>query len=198
MGLDTPDSRCWISDSQNPKRKLRHTLELMEVVAPDGIVLVGINTNRPNALAEEAILAGNIPQLNGYTSLRREVRYGENSRVDILLESPNSPPCYVEVKNVHFVRQSGLHEFPDCKSARAVKHLHHLANMVGEGARAVLLFVIQREDGDRFQLARDIDPHIAKAFDDAITHGVEALAIRCQISTEEIVAKDIIPVLDIK
>ena len=177
MGLNQPGIRAWISDSGNPKRKLRHTLELLEVQAPAGPVLVGLNTMHPNKLAEEAILADRIPELSGYDSLRREVRYGENSRIDILLENDNRPPCYVEIKNVHLVREKGLHEFPDCKTARGAKHLREMANMVEQGHRAVMLYVVQREDGDKFQLAEDLDPEYAAAFAQATECGVEALAI---------------------
>ncbi len=197
LGLNKPGNRVWISDSGNPKRKLRHTLELMEVFSPttEGPVLVGINTNLPNKLAEEAILAGCIEQLNGYSSLRREVKYGENSRIDILLEEDGRPPCYVEIKNVHLVRHAGLHEFPDCKTARGAKHLREMANMVKSGARAVMFYVIQREDGDRFSFADDLDPDYSKAFEDAANAGVEAIAIRCDISTEDITARHMVPIV---
>ena len=195
MGLKDPGIRCWISDSGNPKRKLRHTLELVEAHAPTGKVLVGINTNLPNKLAEEAILADKVPELTGYASLRREVKYGENSRIDILLEDDSKAPCYVEIKNVHLVRQAGLHEFPDCKTERGAKHLREMANMVDAGARAVMLYIIQREDGDRFSLAADMDPAYAEAFEDARNRGVEAYALRCKISPNEIVASTLVPVV---
>ncbi|MEP1207920.1 MAG: DNA/RNA nuclease SfsA [Rhizobiaceae bacterium] len=195
LGLSEPGNRVWISDSQNPKRKLQYTLELMEVDAPEGKTLVGINTMHPNKLAAEAISADLIPQLCGYDTLRREVKYGENSRIDLLLESEGRRPCYVEIKNVHLVRRSGLHEFPDCKTARGAKHLDEMANMVAAGARAVMLYVIQREDGDRFALAQDMDPHYWSAFENAVACGVEALAIRCKVSTLEIVACDPIPMI---
>ena len=195
MGLKDPGIRCWISDSGNPKRKLRHTLELVEAHAPTGKVLVGINTNLPNKLAEEAILADKVPELTGYASLRREVKYGENSRIDILLEDDSKAPCYVEIKNVHLVRQAGLHEFPDCKTERGAKHLREMANMVDAGARAVMLYIIQREDGDRFSLAADMDPAYAEAFEDARNRGVEAYALRCKISPNEIVASNLVPVV---
>jgi sugar fermentation stimulation protein A len=196
LGLNQPGNRVWISDSGNPKRKLRHTLEIMEVPSPttNAAVLVGINTNLPNKLAEEAILAGQIETLTGYSSLRREVKYGENSRIDILLEEDGRPPCYVEIKNVHLVREAGLHEFPDCKTARGAKHLHEMANMVRAGARAVMLYVVQREDGDRLSFAEDLDPNYAEAFQDAAKAGVEAIAIRCDISTQDITARHIIPI----
>ncbi|MEP0941620.1 MAG: DNA/RNA nuclease SfsA [Rhizobiaceae bacterium] len=196
MGLNDPGNRVWISDSQNPKRKLQYTLELMEVASPNGTqTLVGINTMHPNKLAAAAIEAGHIPELSGYDSMRREVKYGENSRIDLLLEGEGRFPCYVEIKNVHLVRQPGLHEFPDCKTARGAKHLDEMANMVAQGARAVMLYVIQREDGDAFALANDMDPHYAQAFENALAIGVEALAIRCKVSPEEIIACDPVPVI---
>jgi sugar fermentation stimulation protein A len=194
MGLTDPGNRVWISDSGNPKRKLRHTLELMEVEGPLGTTMVGINTMLPNRLAAEAINAGRIAELTGYDTMRKEVRYGENSRIDMLLESDNRRPCYVEVKNVHLVRTPNLHEFPDCKTVRGAKHLRELANMVAGGARAVMLYVIQRQDGDRFALAEDMDADYAQAFRDAMARGVEALAIRCQVNTKEIIACDPIPI----
>ena len=135
MGLSDPGNRVWISDSRNPKRKLRYTLEMMEVASPSGgKAFVGINTMHPNKLAAAAIEAGFIPELSGYERLRREVKYGENSRIDILLESDDRPACYVEIKNVHLVRKPGLHEFPDCKTERGAKHLGEMANMVSQGA----------------------------------------------------------------
>ena len=196
MGLSDPGNRVWISDSRNPKRKLRYTLEMMEVKSPSGgNALVGINTMHPNKLAAAAIEAGRIPELTGYSNLRREVKYGENSRIDILLESEDRPPCYVEIKNVHLVRKPGLHEFPDCKTERGAKHLGEMANMVRQGARAMMLYVIQREDGDAFALAADIDPNYAQSFQNAAAAGVEAIAIRCKVSPEEIIACDPIPMI---
>lgn len=196
MGLSDPGNRVWISDSQNPKRKLRYTLEMMEVASPGGgKAFVGINTMHPNKLAEAAIEADIIPELTGYGRLRREVKYGENSRIDILLEDDDRPPCYVEIKNVHLVRQPGLHEFPDSKTDRGAKHLGEMADMVRQGARAVMLYVIQREDGDAFALAQDIDPKYAQSFHDAMAAGVEAVAIRCKVSPQEIIACDPIPMI---
>ncbi len=195
VGLTKPGNRVWISDSGNPKRKLRHTLELMEVEGPLGLTLVGINTMHPNKLAREAIENGLVSGLSRYQNLRTEVKYGENSRIDILLENSTGPPCYVEVKNVHLVREKGLHEFPDCKTTRGAKHLRELANVVADGGRAVMLYVIQRGDGDRLAFAADYDQEYADAFSLATQAGVEALAIRCEMSLEEIVARDMVPVI---
>ncbi len=195
MGLNTPGNRVWISDSGNPKRKLRHTLELVEAQVPAGLVMVGMNTMLPNRLAEEAIVAGRISELAGYESLRREVLYGENSRIDLLLESEDRPPCYVEVKNVHLVRRAGLFEFPDCKTVRGAKHLMELANVAESGGRAVMLYIIQRADGNALSFADDLDPVYARTFREATERGVEALALRCQVSIDGIEAHTPVPII---
>ena len=129
---------------------------------------------------------GELSELTGYAGLRREVKYGANSRIDILLEDANKGTCYVEIKNVHLMRKAGLAEFPDSKTERGVKHLQELSNMVREGHRAVMLFLIQRADAKRFDLARDIDPAYAAAFLEASAAGVEMLAYRCKLSPQEI------------
>lgn len=187
MGLTTPGSKIWLSESNSPTRKYRHTWELIENDIGKGPVLVGINTNHPNAIVSEAISAGKIKPLNGYGTLRREVKYGANSRIDILLEGgPDGSNCYVEIKNVHLMRKSGLAEFPDSKTERGVKHLRELSNMVAEGHRACMLYLVQRSDATSFDLARDVDPLYAAAFVDAANAGVEMLCYRCKITPQEI------------
>jgi sugar fermentation stimulation protein A len=185
-GLNVPGARVWLSKSANPNRKLAHSWELIEVDFGTGAELVGINTSHPNALAAEAIAAGAIPDLAGYASARREVKYGKNSRVDFLLEAPARPPCYVEIKNVHLMRQAGLAEFPDAVTKRGAKHLGELGDMVAAGHRAVMLFLIQIGSARRFKLARDVDPAYGRAFDAARLAGVEAIAYRCGITAEGI------------
>ena len=186
LGLAEPDSRVFLSRSDNPARKLSLSWELVEVDLGAGPTLVGINTAHPNALVAAAIGEGGIAPLAGYGGLRREVRYGANSRVDILLEDDGRPPCYVEIKNVHLMRQPGLAEFPDSVTARGAKHLRELAGMVEAGCRAVMVYLIQRGDAERFALARDIDPAYGKAFDAARAAGVEAFAFGCDVSLEGI------------
>lgn len=182
LGVLNEGARCWLSPSTNPKRKLAWTWELVEA---DG-TLVGLNTGRPNALVAEAIQAGTINELTGYGDLRREVKYGKNSRIDILLGEPGRPDCYVEVKNVHLMREPGLAEFPDSVTARGAKHLGELADMAAAGHRALMCFLIQRSDCDRFALAGDIDPAYARAYAEATAAGVEAVGYGCDITAEAI------------
>jgi sugar fermentation stimulation protein A len=196
LGLASPGSRVWLSKSDNAKRKLPHSWELVEADFGGGIEIVGVNTAHPNALVAEAIAAGAIPELTGYTSARREVKYGKNSRVDFLLEGPDRPPCYVEVKNVHMMRVPGLAEFPDSVTARGAKHLAELADMVAAGNRAVMLFLIQIGSSVRMKLARDIDPAYGAAFDKARAAGVEAIAYKCGVTIEGIVVIGAVPIME--
>jgi len=190
LGLDEPGSRVWLSESSNPLRKLPLTLELVEA---DG-GLVGINAMRPNRLVEEAIRAGRIEELAGYDALRREVRYDGRSRVDFLLSGTNRPDCYVEVKNVH-LRRAVLAEFPDCVTARGARHLGALRRQVAAGARAVLLYVVQRTDCAAFTVAGDIDPVYAGAFREALAGGVEGLCRACTIGLDRIEVAASLPIL---
>jgi sugar fermentation stimulation protein A len=196
MGFNAAGARVWLSKSENPKRKLAYSWELIEIDLGGSLEFVGVNTGHPNLLVAEAIAGGAIPELTGYASLRREVKYGRNSRIDFLLEDPARPPCYVEVKNVHLMRKPGLAEFPDSVTARGAKHLDELGAMVTAGARAVMLYVIQIGSAQRFSLARDIDPVYGAAFDRARMLGVEAIAYRCLLSAEAIAVAEAVPVAE--
>ncbi|MDX0485327.1 DNA/RNA nuclease SfsA [Sinorhizobium medicae] len=183
-GLTTPGSRIWLSEHDSTTRKYRHMLEIVEA---DG-TLVGINTGLPNRIAEEAISAGQVSNLDSYDTLRRAQRYGRNSRIDILLSDAEKGLAYVEVKNVHFSRLSGLAEFPDSPTERGAKHLEELGDMVAAGHRAIMLYLVQRDDCSRFRICRELDPVYARAFERASTRGVEAYAVKCQVSPLQIVA----------
>jgi sugar fermentation stimulation protein A len=195
-GLDRPLSRIWLSDSGNPLRKYRCTWEMVETDLGSGPELVGVNTGQPHQLVAEAIAAGLIPELRNYPSMRREVKYGEKSRIDFLLEGPERATCYLEIKNVHLMRQPRLAEFPDCVTERGAKHMRELAQMRAKGARAVLLFVIQIPSADRFAVARDIDPAYGAAFDQARAAGVEMLAWRCNVNLGGIEMAAPVPIVD--
>src|SRR5262249_53518903 len=150
--------RVWLSKSPNAKRKLPYSWELVEVDLGAGPELIGINTAHPNLLVAEAIAAGAIPELAGYASTRREVKYGTNSRIDFLLETPGRPVWFLEIKDVALIRTAGLAGFPDSGPGRGGKHLRELGGIAPGGARAVMLFLIQIGSASRFALARDIDP----------------------------------------
>lgn len=190
LGLRDPGSRVWLSISDNPKRKLKYSWELVEADSGSGPTLVGINTSHPNKIVAEAIMSAKIEGLTGYDSQKREVRYGQNSRIDILLEGNDRPPCYVEIKNVHFMRQNGLAEFPDSVTARGAKHLDELSAMAEQGARAVMIYLIQRADAEKFTFAGDLDPHYLDRLMAASAQGVEALAYRCRLTPVEITLTD--------
>ena len=182
LGLNTPGLAAWVSPAAGAKRKLPWTLELVEA---DG-GLVGINTLSPNRLVAEALAGNRIPELSGYASIRREVKYAEASRVDFLLEDPDRPPCWLEIKNCHLRRAGTLAEFPDCVAARSARHLADLAAEVAKGARAVVLFTVQRTDCDAFAACADLDPKFADALERAADAGVEVLVYGCEISSEAI------------
>ncbi|MBL8568060.1 MAG: DNA/RNA nuclease SfsA [Phreatobacter sp.] len=196
LGLNAPGNRVWLSRSANAARKLPLSWELAEIDFGRGPEMVGINTGHPNGLVDEAIRDGTIPELAGYDGLRREVAYGKASRVDMVLSSGERPPCYVEVKNVHLMRQPGLAEFPDSVTARGAKHLDELGDMVEAGNRAVMVFLIQYGGAERFALARDIDPAYGRAFDRARARGVEMLAYRCRLDVREIVVESAVAIAE--
>jgi sugar fermentation stimulation protein A len=195
MGLAEPGMTVWLSKSSNPARKLAYSWELVEADFGGGHELCGVNTAHPNALVGEAIAAGLIPELAVFQTIRREVKYGKNSRIDFLLEGAGRPSCYVEVKNVHLMRRRGYAEFPDSVTARGAKHLAELAEVVRSGHRAVMLYLVQIGSAESFALARDIDPKYGAAFDSAMAAGVEAIAYRCMLTCDAIVVAGKVPIV---
>lgn len=188
LGLTEPGLEVWLSPAANPERKLRYTWEMVH----DGRALVGINTAHPNGLVAEAVEAGTITELQGYGSRRREVKYGKNSRIDILLEG-DGPACYVEVKNVHLSRLPGTAEFPDSVTARGAKHLVEMTDMVAQGHRAIMVYLIQRDDCDHLSIAADIDPNYDEGLTRALESGVEAVAYSCKLTPEAIIVENAVP-----
>lgn len=188
-GCAVPGSRVFLSRSSNPARKYPFGWELVE---SDGF-WSGINTGLPNGLAREAIENGTVKELQGYTSIRPEVPYGEHSRIDLLLEGP-SGRCFVEVKNVTLV-ENGRAQFPDAVTTRGQKHLKELMRVVREGDRGVIFFTVQRGDGHSVSPADAIDPEYGRLLRLALDNGVEALAYRALVTPEEIRLTERLPVL---
>jgi sugar fermentation stimulation protein A len=197
LGCCEPGSRVWLSESDSPTRKYRHTWEMVEVRPPGRgrAVMVGINTGLPNRLVAEAIGSGVIAELAGYETIRREVAFGEErSRVDLLLESPGRAACYVEVKNVTAAVTAGVALFPDSVSARGTKHLRELMRLRARGLRPVLVFCVQRGDVGEVRPADAIDPLYGRTLREALAAGVEVMAWRAKVTARAIALADRIEV----
>ena len=182
-GLATPGLCIWLEPSADPNRKLRYSWRLAEL--PGGR-FVGVDTALPNRIVKAALLAGRLPGLLEYQTVRSEVKYGANSHVDFLLQSQSQPDLYLEVKSVTLSRRTGLAEFPDSVTKRGTKHLANLTQMVQQGHRALLLYLVQRNDCDSFAVASDIDPTHGAACVEAANAGVETLCLGCVLSPIEI------------
>ncbi len=191
-GCAEPGWRVWLSSSDNPKRKYAQTWELVE---NDGGDLACVHSVKANALVREAIEEGVIQELQGYESLKTEVKFGaENSRADLLLERPGEQ-CFVEVKSVTLKLDDGLGIFPDAVSERGRKHLRELIAVKQQGLRAVLLFCVQHSGIERVAPADSVDPRYAETFREALAAGVEVLAYRANLSVDEISLEQALPVL---
>ncbi|MEL7202770.1 MAG: DNA/RNA nuclease SfsA [Pseudomonadota bacterium] len=194
MGLAESGARIWLEPNDDPKKKLKFGWRLVEL---PGDAMAGIDTAVPNRVVKEALLAKAIAPLDVYGTVRPEVRYSKNSRIDFLLSQSGEPDAYVEVKNVHLMRETGLAEFPDCVTERGAKHLDDLASMVAAGHRAIMLYLVQRTDCDRFALARDLDPKYGEAFDAARRAGVEVLCYETSITRLGVEIAGALPVLEL-
>ncbi|MCG6121233.1 MAG: DNA/RNA nuclease SfsA [Microvirga sp.] len=196
LGLAAPGARVLLSRSDDPKRKLPWSWQMVEAAPIGGVPQwVGVNTALPNRLVAEALRAGALAPFAEYDVVRPEVKYGKASRVDFLLTRDGAPPCYLEVKNCHLMRDEGLAEFPDCVAARSARHMAELAAMKGEGARAALVYVVQMR-AERFAVAADIDPAYAAACRAAREAGVEVYAYACRVGPDELAIDGPIPVAD--
>jgi sugar fermentation stimulation protein A len=178
IGEDWP---VLLSKSDNPTRKYPHTWEMVH----NGQCWIGINTHLANTIAFEAISDKTITELQGYEIIEREKKYGQNSRIDILLHN-GKDKCYVEVKNVTLVEEDGYYRFPDSVTSRGLKHLHELHKIVKNGGRAVMLYVIQRSDGTIFKAADHIDPEYARVLKIVYQNGVEILPYLADVNPEGI------------
>jgi len=183
-----PGRPVHLSLHDNPRRKLSYTWELIDM--PDS--LVGVNTQVPNRLTAHAIASGDVAELDGYTAIRREVKVGGHSRIDILLESPTRRPCYVEVKNCTLV-VDGMATFPDAVTLRGQKHLTELQRLVADGYRGIMFFLVQRMDARRFGPADDIDPQYGRKLRRAVRNGVEPLVYDVNIDLTGIRLRNRVP-----
>ena len=191
LGMKDAGLICWLEPNDDPKKKLKYGWRLVEYVHG---AMVGVDTGAANKIVAEALTDGRIAQLATYETQRAEVKYGQSSRIDFLLTQTGLPDAYVEVKSVTLSRAPGLAEFPDSVTARGTKHLQELAQMVQQGHRAVMLYLIQRTDCDRFDVAADIDPKYAQALTEARAQGVEVIAYDCAISPIESRLRHAIPI----
>ena len=183
MGLAEPGMRVWLEPNDDPKKKLNYGWRLVD---HENGHFTGVDTALPNRAVRAALETQMIAPLAAYDTVKPEVKYGENSRVDFLLSQPGLPDAYVEVKSVTLCRTPGLAEFPDSVTVRGAKHLGELAKMAQAGHRAVLLYLVQRTDCSHVAIADDIDPTYAAAHAAATEAGVETIAIGTHITPNEV------------
>lgn len=191
-GTDTPGSAVRCSTSENPRRKLRHTLEMIRV----GRIWVGLHASRANQVARLALERGAIPGLEGYGEVESEVTVHGGSRLDFRLRGhpTDRRPAFVEVKSVTLA-EGRRARFPDAVTTRGRRHLEALADLHRDGARAALLYVVQRADCDEVEPADDIDPEYGRALRSAVRAGVEVFAVRARVRSEQIRLEEPLPVL---
>lgn len=192
LGLQRPGSAVRCTTSDNPKRKLQHTLEMIRV----GRVWVGLHTLRANQLAARALSTHAVKGLEGYAEVRSEVGVGGGSRLDFALSGHSEDPrtAYVEVKSVT-MRGEGSGLFPDAVTTRGRRHMETLQRLHQNGARAVVLFVVQRADCREVRPADDIDPAYGEALRAAAGAGVEVLALRARVTARRIAMEQMLPVV---
>ena len=181
MGLLDRGNKAWFSLSNNPKRKLKYTLEMIEVKNKK----VGINTLLTNKIVLEALKHKKINSLNKFNHIKTESKFSDGTRFDFLL-SNDKEKCFLEVKNVTLLRENKIAEFPDAITSRGTKHLNELCNAKKKGYQSYILYLIQRENCNSFKIAKDIDEEYKIAFSKALKSGVKILCYDCKLNSEEI------------
>ena len=181
MGLLNKGNKVWFSRSNNPSRKLKYTLEIIEVEKK----MVGINTLLTNKIVLDALNQKKIKNLIQFNNIKAEVKFSDNTRFDFLI-SNNKKKCFLEVKNVTLSRKKEIAEFPDAVTSRGTKHLNELINAKKKGYEGYMLYLIQREDCTSFKIAEDIDLEYKNAFSKALNNGVKMLCYDCKLNNEEI------------
>tara|TARA_B100000029_G_scaffold285714_1_gene279497 strand:+ start:2069 stop:2764 length:696 start_codon:yes stop_codon:yes gene_type:complete len=182
MGLLNKGNKVWFSQSNDPKRKLKYTLQIIEI----NNKMVGINTHLTNKIVLRSLEEKKIIPLKKFYNIRREVKFSNNTRFDFLL-SNNKDKCFLEVKNVTLMRQNGIAEFPDAVTSRGTKHLNELVNAINKGYQSYILYLIQRDDCESFKIADDIDHEYKISFEKAKKNGVKILCYNCKLNNEEII-----------
>ena len=192
LSVNEPGSEVWLSPARNPDRKLKFTWEMIRI----GRSLVGINTQHPNTLLAEAIECSKVPELKGYGDLRREVKYGKNSRIDILLEDPKKGLFYIEVKNVTMLScfDRDRADFPDSVTERGRKHLEVLTRLSESGKRAILFLLLGRTDCNKVGFAQEIDPVYCEALRVAVAAGVEVISHRVRVRSGNLTLGESVPI----
>ena len=189
LGLLNENNEAWISKSDNPNRKLKYTLEIIN----DKKSNVGVNTHRANRIVEEALKNKSITELKKFNEIKREAKYNKETRFDFLLENQKEK-AFLEVKNVTLSRKNNISEFPDAVTTRGKKHLIHLQEAISKGYKSYLLFLIQRQDIKKMVIAKDIDPDYFNEIVKAKKNGVNIIAYSCKVTDKEISVKNKITV----
>ena len=181
MGLLSANNKVWLSKSENPERKLKYTLQIIE----NKKSMVGVNTHLTNKIVLEALEENSIKELKNLDNIKSEVKFGKNTRFDFLI-SKNNKKIFVEVKNVTLSRKKGVAEFPDAVTARGLKHINELINASKRGFETYLLFLIQRNDCNQFKIAQDIDPDYYKLLTKAAKKNLNIICYDCKFSPKGI------------
>ena len=180
-GLLDVNNKVWFSKSDNPKRKLKYTIQMIEINKK----LVGINTHLSNKIVLESLKEKKIKNLTKFNNIKTEVKYSDKTRFDFFI-SNNKKKCFLEVKNVTLSRENSIAEFPDAITSRGTKHLNELVDAKKKGYESYILYLIQREDCKFFKIAKDLDEEYKNTFDAAIKNGVKILCYDCKLNHEEI------------
>jgi sugar fermentation stimulation protein A len=180
-GLLDQGNKVWISQSNNPKRKLKYTLEIIE----DKSSKVGVNTHFTNKIVLHALQNNLIKEFNNILKIKPETKFGKNTRFDFFIVNKKDE-IFIEVKNVTLSRKKGLAEFPDAVTERGLKHINELINASKNNYKIYILYLIQRNDCDAFTIAKDIDPNYAKALSKAVKNNLNILCYDCKFTSKGI------------
>ena len=181
QGLLKEGNKIWLSKSNNPNRKLKYTLQIIE----DGNSKVGVNTHLTNKIVLDALENNLIREFSKNIKIKPEVKFGENTRFDFLIADKNYK-AFIEVKNVTLARKPKIAEFPDAITSRGAKHIRELIKASKKGYKIYIAFIIQREDCDQLAIASDIDPEYSRLLSKAIKEKLNILCYDCKFSTKGI------------